>query len=270
MNYAARLPRSHFCLALVLAAIPGLFSPAPTKAAEFPALPRVTTRAEVLPPSSLLIETISVFHERGLHTRVRCIGQCKRFRSRPPRETFPNATETRFVDVEWIVPKSRRIEVQVNREGGNGRFLVLDVLKPISERKLVVIRNGCLDSVGHHVSCPESAQDEGGGGSQNDGGRSEETARTYAETAGGEAHPWTDYKSGGGTPGQVIQGGETVQVSCRVRGLEVHDGNTWWYRLASNPWNNGYYVSADAFYNEARTTGPLAGTPFVDEGVPEC
>jgi hypothetical protein len=55
-----------------------------------------------------------------------------------------------------------------------------------------------------------------------------------------------------------------------VRGFEVADGNTWWYRLASNPWDNGYYVSADAFYNNGRTSGPLIETPFIDESVPEC
>lgn len=250
----------------LLTALLGLSTPARAKAAEFPSLPHVTTRAEVLsPPGALLIKTLSVFHERGLHTRVRCIGHCKRYRSRAPREMFPTSKETRFVGVEWIVPRNRRIEVSVNREGGNGRFVVLGVLRPITERKLVVVRSGCLDSNGHHVSCAGSPGSEGAGKTGNEG-----VGKIWEETAGGEAHTWTDYRSGGGTEGQVIQGGETVQVSCRVHGLEVQDGNTWWYRLASNPWDNGYYVSADAFYNNGRTSGSLVGTPWVDENVAEC
>jgi hypothetical protein len=167
------------------------------------------------------------------------------------------------VGVEWILTKNRRIEVKVNREGAKGRFVVLGVLRPITERTLVVVRSGCLDGNGHHVPCAGSTENEGGKGIEG-------AAKTWGETAGGEAHTWTDYRSGGGTEGQVIQGGETVQVSCRVHGLEVQDGNTWWYRLASHPWEDDYYVSADAFYNNGRTSGPLAETPWVDENVAEC
>jgi hypothetical protein len=51
----------------------------------------------------------------------------------------------------------------------------------------------------------------------------------------------------------------------------VADGNTWWYEIGSSPWNNVYYASADAFYNEPGvTTGSLVGTPFVDPAVPLC
>lgn len=46
--------------------------------------------------------------------------------------------------------------------------------------------------------------------------------------------------------------------------------NTWWYRIASSPWNSSYYVSADAFYNNGRTSGSLSGTPFVDPAVRGC
>ncbi len=41
-----------------------------------------------------------------------------------------------------------------------------------------------------------------------------------------------------------------------------------WYRIASAPWNDGYYTSADAFYNNGRNVGSLAGTPYVDTSVP--
>lgn len=93
---------------------------------------------------------------------------------------------------------------------------------------------------------------------------------TYAETAGGVAHTWTDYANASGSEGPSVPAFATVQIACRVTGFAVADGNTWWYRIASSPWNNAYYVSADAFYNNGSTSGPLKGTPFVDPNVPNC
>jgi hypothetical protein len=93
---------------------------------------------------------------------------------------------------------------------------------------------------------------------------------TVAETTGGETHTWTNYSNAGGTEGPVIARGTTVQISCKVTGFKVPDGNTWWYRIASSPWNTLYYASADAFYNNGATTGPLEGTPFLDPRVPDC
>jgi hypothetical protein len=61
-----------------------------------------------------------------------------------------------------------------------------------------------------------------------------------------------------------------VQITCRVSGFTVSDGNTWWYEIASSPWNNSYYGSADAFYNNGQTSGSLHGTPFYDPSVPVC
>ncbi|MGH9131744.1 MAG: hypothetical protein ACRDWV_08770 [Acidimicrobiales bacterium] len=96
------------------------------------------------------------------------------------------------------------------------------------------------------------------------------TARSYAETVGGVAHTWTDYSDAGGSEGPEIASNATVQVSCRTGGFTVADGNTWWYRVASSSWSGRYYVSADAFYNNGRTSGSLLGTPFVDTSVPTC
>ncbi len=84
------------------------------------------------------------------------------------------------------------------------------------------------------------------------------------------AHTWTDYSDAGGSEGPEIASNETVQVSCRVSGFTVADGNTWWYWVASSSWNGRYYVSADAFYNNGRTSGSLLGTPFVNTSVPTC
>ena len=94
--------------------------------------------------------------------------------------------------------------------------------------------------------------------------------RTYAETAGGVVHTWTNYSNAGGQQGASIPTGATVQVACRITGFAVADGDTWWYRLASGPWNGAYYASADAFYNNGQTSGSLHGTPFVDPNVTTC
>jgi hypothetical protein len=95
-------------------------------------------------------------------------------------------------------------------------------------------------------------------------------AQIWAETTGGVAHTWTNYLNAGGTEGPSIPSNATVQISCKVTGFRVADGNTWWYRVASSPWNNTFYVSADAFYNNGQTSGSLIGTPFVDENVENC
>jgi hypothetical protein len=44
----------------------------------------------------------------------------------------------------------------------------------------------------------------------------------------------------------------------------------WWYEIGSSPWNDAYYASADAFYNNGETSGSLIGTPYVDPNVPDC
>lgn len=97
-----------------------------------------------------------------------------------------------------------------------------------------------------------------------------QSAPTFAETTGGVSNTWTDYRSAGGTQGPSIGSNQTVQIACTVTGYRVSDGNTSWYRIASSPWNSGYYVSADAFYNNGSTSGSLHGTPFVDPAVPAC
>jgi hypothetical protein len=81
---------------------------------------------------------------------------------------------------------------------------------------------------------------------------------------------YTDPSSGGGTKGPQINAGSTVQVSCYVIGLPVANGNRYWYRIASAPWNNAFYTSADPYYNNGATSGPLKGTPYVDPAVPAC
>jgi surface antigen len=93
---------------------------------------------------------------------------------------------------------------------------------------------------------------------------------TWAETTGGVTHTWTNYSNAGGTQGPSIASNQTVQIACRVQGFAVADGDTWWYRIASGPWNGTFYASADAFYNNGQTSGSLHGTPFVDPAVAGC
>lgn len=96
------------------------------------------------------------------------------------------------------------------------------------------------------------------------------SASGVSETVGGAANTWTNYTNAGGAQGPTIPTGTTVTIACKVPGFRVADGNTWWYRIASAPWNGTYYASADAFYNNGATSGSLAGTPFVDPAVPDC
>lgn len=93
---------------------------------------------------------------------------------------------------------------------------------------------------------------------------------TYPETVGGVSHTWTNPYDAGGNEGPSIPAYNTVQIACRLPGFKVADGDTWWYRITQSPWNDQYYVSADAFYNNGQTSGSLTGTPFVDPDVPTC
>lgn len=92
---------------------------------------------------------------------------------------------------------------------------------------------------------------------------------TWTETTGTPAHTWVDpvQLTGGGTP---LGPRQSVQVLCRIRGYVVPDGDPWWYRLASAPWNGDYYATSDAFYNNGDTSGPWDNGVIVDEQVPLC
>lgn len=103
------------------------------------------------------------------------------------------------------------------------------------------------------------------GGSQPD-----QPTGTWSETVGGVTNTWSDYTNAGGSPGPRIPKGTTVDVSCRIQGWTAPNGNNWWYRIASPGYDNSYYASADAFYNNGATTGSLVGTPYFDPEVQVC
>jgi hypothetical protein len=101
------------------------------------------------------------------------------------------------------------------------------------------------------------------------GGGADGPVSTWTETTGTPAHTWADpvQLTGGGTP---LGPRQSVQVLCRVKGYVVQDGDPWWYRLASTPWNGRYYATSDAFYDNGATSGPVDTGVVVDEQVPVC
>lgn len=97
------------------------------------------------------------------------------------------------------------------------------------------------------------------------------TQTTYPETAGSTGgNTFTNPANAGAPLGQRVGDYQTIRVSCRLTGWKAQDGNTWWYRIASSPWNNAFYAPADNYYNNGATSGSLIGTPFVDTKVPMC
>ncbi|HTU27823.1 MAG TPA: hypothetical protein VMF07_00465 [Solirubrobacteraceae bacterium] len=90
------------------------------------------------------------------------------------------------------------------------------------------------------------------------------------EVSGGVAHTWSDPQLAGGRSGPEIMPHQAVMIACRLKGFKVPDGNVWWYLLASPPWSQRYYATADTFYNNGRTSGSLRGSAFVDPKVARC
>jgi hypothetical protein len=92
---------------------------------------------------------------------------------------------------------------------------------------------------------------------------------TWTETTGTPAHTWADpvQLTGAGTP---LGPRQSVQVLCVVKGYIVQDGDPWWYRLASSPWDGRYYATSDAFYNNGATSGSVDDGVVVDDQVPLC
>ena len=92
-----------------------------------------------------------------------------------------------------------------------------------------------------------------------------------SETVGAITDAWSDPKTAGGCQGPTIPSEATLSVRCKTQGISLVDGNTWWYKIASAPWNDGFFAPADAFFNNGRTSGSLdSSLPFVDTSVPNC
>ena len=91
---------------------------------------------------------------------------------------------------------------------------------------------------------------------------------TWTQKQGGlGANTFTNYHNGTGL-GPKIPEYATVQVSCKVHDPTLSSNTEgWWYRVASAPWNNAYYVAASTFYNGDETP------PYelnVDHAVRNC
>lgn len=68
--------------------------------------------------------------------------------------------------------------------------------------------------------------------------------------------------------GPRIDNHATVEVSCKIAAPSAGSVGTYWYRIASQPWNNQYYAPANSFLNGDPVGGPY--THDVDENVPNC
>jgi hypothetical protein len=95
--------------------------------------------------------------------------------------------------------------------------------------------------------------------------------QTYVETETFN-HPvntFANYHNASGL-GQAIAAGQSVEVSCKVFDSTIVSVNPdgYWYRIASSPWNNGYYSPANTFLDGDPPGGPY--THNTDFGVPDC
>jgi hypothetical protein len=93
--------------------------------------------------------------------------------------------------------------------------------------------------------------------------------RQYPETSWRRAPTYKQPDRGGGQ-GYDVVAYETIAVSCRAEGYVDPNGNGWWYRIASGPWNDAFYTPADSFFNGADTSGNHSAAPIVDSAVPSC
>ena len=96
------------------------------------------------------------------------------------------------------------------------------------------------------------------------------TGRAWTETTFTQSKAFADYLNAGHPSGATLRSRQAVKVSCRVRGFVVKDGDPWWYRLASPPWNGHYYATSDVFYNTPGASGNPINGVVVDKRVPVC
>lgn len=89
------------------------------------------------------------------------------------------------------------------------------------------------------------------------------------ETPNHPVNTFTNYHNASGM-GPAIAAGQWVEVSCRVYDPTIASVNPdgYWYRIASSPWNNGYYSPANTFMNGDPYGGPY--THNTDFSVPVC
>jgi hypothetical protein len=91
--------------------------------------------------------------------------------------------------------------------------------------------------------------------------------RTWTETTYTQSKTFTDYLNAGYPSSALLKPRQVVQVSCRVRGFAVQDGDPWWYQLASPPRDRRHYVTSDVFYNTPSASGNPINGIVVDKRV---
>jgi hypothetical protein len=225
--------------------------------------------ADVNPGHPPTLRTLRIDNTGAGVLKWRCAGRCHQNAGPPPSISHPHHnTMIRHLDLRLRGAFTLTLEVVV--PSGQSRFLKLTA----RGRRLRVSAAGCIDAKGRLRPCPAGPHGPTPSPTPTPTAAPSPiptpAPTTHAETVGGLTHTWTDYANAAGSEGQPISPYQTVQITCKVTGFQVADGNTWWYRIASAPWSDGFYASADAFYNNGQTSGPLHGTPFVDAGVPNC
>ncbi|MCW2980479.1 MAG: domain containing protein [Solirubrobacterales bacterium] len=96
-----------------------------------------------------------------------------------------------------------------------------------------------------------------------------QTTWSEQETPNHPVNTFTNYHNASGM-GPAIAAGQWVEVSCKVYDPTIASVNPdgYWYRIASSPWNNGYYSPANTFMNGDPYGGPY--THNTDFSVPDC
>lgn len=96
------------------------------------------------------------------------------------------------------------------------------------------------------------------------------TVTLYTEQEGHHGvNTFTDPHNASGF-GPRIQPAQYAQVSCKLHDPTIASVNPdgYWYRIASAPWNDGYYAPANTFMNGDPWGGPY--THNTDFNVPDC
>jgi hypothetical protein len=134
---------------------------------------------------------------------------------------------------------------------------------------LIVTTTGSSTSHASGQGAPSTTQ-SAPAGSPSTGTAEPAFGQTWTEKAYTSAQTFSNFVSAGGPFGVSLTSGQSVQVSCRVKGFKVQDGDVWWYRLSASPWDGKYYVSTDNFWNTSDTSGnPINGIYF-DPKVKVC
>ncbi len=94
-------------------------------------------------------------------------------------------------------------------------------------------------------------------------------AGTETVIQGDVAPTASDYSNDTGS-GPSIGSGVTVDVTCKVTGMQTATGNAYWYKIASSPWGNSYYAPSQYFYNDGQTSGQPNPDDLVNPSIPNC